>query len=322
LRLKERFAVGHAGAASGRSAGIETMFQFVDHFRASPCAMLWKMQLGSFGIWTSYRAIGEQNAGEAARLVEDLGFGALWLGGSPQLPALRPLLEATERIVGATGILNVWQSDPAQVAGDFAQLSAGFPGRVLLGVGIGHPEAHSHYTEPLLAMQAFLDGLDAAATPVPREGRCLAALGPKMLALSAARSLGSHTYFVSVSHTQAARERLGESALLAPELACVLDEDVDSARAKARAYAKLYLGLGNYTRNLLRAGFTDDDIAGGGSDRLIDAIIPHGSRSDIATAARLHLTAGANHVCLQTVGVTGIPRSEWTALATALGIGS
>jgi probable F420-dependent oxidoreductase len=282
--------------------------------------MLWKVQLGTFGIWTSYRAIGEQNAGEAARLVEDLGFGALWLGGSPQVPALRPLLEATERIVVATGILNVWRSNPVQVASDFAQLSGDFPGRVLLGVGLGHPEADSRYTKPLSAMQAFLDGLDSAATPVPREERCLAALGPKMLELSAERSLGSHPYFVPVAHTRAARERLGESALLAPELACVVGEDVDSGRAKARAYAKTYLGLSNYTRNLLRAGFSDDDIAGGGSDRLIDAIIPHGSLSEIATVARQHLAAGANHVCLQTVGVTGIPRSEWTAVATELGL--
>lgn len=284
--------------------------------------MLWKMQLGSFGIWTSYRALGEQNAGEAARLVEELGFGVLWLGGSPQLPALGPLLDATDRIVVATGILNVWQSDPAQVAADFARLDADFPGRVLLGIGIGHPEAQSQYSTPLTAMQAFLDRLDAAGAPVPRERRCLAALGPKMLELSATRSLGAHTYFVPSTHTEAARQRLGDAALLAPELACVLDEDAESGRAKARAYAKLYLGLSNYTRNLLRAGFTDDDLVGGGSDRLIDTIVPHGSGSEIATAAQQHLAAGANHVCLQTVGVTGVPRSEWAALATALGTGS
>jgi alkanesulfonate monooxygenase SsuD/methylene tetrahydromethanopterin reductase-like flavin-dependent oxidoreductase (luciferase family) len=118
------------------------------------------MQLGRFGIWTSYRAIGNENAGEAARFIEDLGFGALWLGGSPQVPALRPLLEATERIVVATAILNVWQSDPAQVARDFAELDSAFPDRILLGIGIGHPEAQSEYTKPLSAMRAFLDGLD------------------------------------------------------------------------------------------------------------------------------------------------------------------
>src|ERR1700733_8414395 len=278
------------------------------------------MELGEFGVWTSYRAIGEENAGEAAKLVEDLGFGTFWLGGSPQLPALRPLLEATDRLVVATGILNVWASEPERVAADFSELEARFPGRVLLGIGIGHPEATSHYRSPLAAMQAFLDGLDTASVQVPRTRRCLAALGPKMLELSAERSLGTHTYFVGVEHTRAARELLGPSPVLAPELACVLDDDVESARAKARAYAALYLGLRNYTSNLLNHGFGPLDIADGGSNRLIDAIIPHGGADEIAAAARQHLSAGANHVCLQAVGTEGIPRVEWTALAAALGI--
>jgi probable F420-dependent oxidoreductase len=277
------------------------------------------MEIGRFGIWTSYRAIGEQNAGEAARLIEDLGFGAVWLGGSPQLPELAPMLEATEKLVVATGILNVWHSDPAQVAADYAELSGRFPGRVLLGIGIGHPEATSQYTKPFTAMRDFLDGLDAATPPVPRAGRCLAALGPKMLDLSAERSLGTHPYFVGVQHTRWARERLGTGPLVAPELACVLDEDVESARATARGYAKMYLGLSNYTRALLNHGFTEADIADGGSDRLIDEVIPHGSADEVAAAAHEHVAAGADHVCLQTVGITGIPRAEWTALAGALG---
>jgi probable F420-dependent oxidoreductase len=280
------------------------------------------MRPGEFGVWTTYRAIGEQNAGEAARLVEDLGFGTLWLGGSPQLRALRPLLEATDRLVVATGILNVWASEPERVASDFAELEARFPGRVLLGIGIGHPEATRHYRKPLAAMQAFLDGLDAATAPVPRTRRCLAALGPKMLTLSAKRSLGAHTYFVPVEHTRAARECLGATPILAPELGCVLDDDVESARGKARAYAALYLALRNYTNNLLNHGFDEHDIANGGSDRLIDAIVPHGSAEKIAAAARQHLSAGADHVCLQISGVEGVARSEWTALASALGSGS
>ncbi len=280
------------------------------------------MQLGDFGVWTTYRTIGEENAGAAAKLVEDLGFGTFWLGGSPQLPALGPLLEATERIVVATGILNVWASEPERVARDFAELEASFPGRVLLGIGIGHPEATSHYSKPMAAMQAFLDGLDTATDPVPRTRRCLAALGPKMLALSAGRSLGAHTYFVPLDHTGAARESLGDTPILAPELACVLDDEIESARAKARTYAELYLGLRNYTNNLLNHGFSRQDIADGGSDRLIDAIVPHGSADEIAAAARQHIDAGADHVCLQAVGVAGVPRSEWTALASALGIGN
>jgi len=275
------------------------------------------MDLGSIGVWTTYRQIGEENAGEAARLVEDLGFGTFWLGGSPRLPSVRPLLEATDHLVVATGIVNVWSYDPADLAAEYVQLAEDFPDRLLVGIGIGHPEATSHYATPLAAMRAFLDGLDGADTPLPRDRRCLAALGPKMLELCKTRSRGSHTYFVSVAHTRAARAQLGEEPLLAPELACVVDGDVDSARAKARRYAELYLGLRNYTSNLVRHGFSEDDIADGGSDRLIDAVIPHGDAERIAAAAREHLDAGADHVCLQPVGVRGIPRDEWSALARA-----
>jgi probable F420-dependent oxidoreductase len=279
------------------------------------------MRLGRFGVFTSHRTIGEENAAEAARLIEDLGFGALWLGGSPQLSALRPMLAATERIVLATGIVNIWQSQAERVVADFAALEESFPGRVLVGLGVGHPEAHRPYTRPLSAMRDFLAGLDAAQTPVPPERRCLAALGPKMLELSAARSLGAHPYFVPVTHTRLARERLGGAALLAPELACVLDDDEDSARVKARRYAKVYLGLRNYTSNLLRCGFDEQDLADGGSDRLIDAVIPHGTAADIAVATDRHLSAGADHVCVQVVGPSGVPRSAWSALASALGTG-
>ncbi len=276
------------------------------------------MQLGEVGVWTSYRAIGEENAGEAAKLVEDLGYGTFWLGGSPQLPTVRPLLDATERLVVATGIVNVWRYEPSDLAAEHAQLVREFPARLLLGIGIGHPEATGEYSAPLSTMRDFFDGLDGAATPVPRDERCAAALGPRMLDLSAQRSLGTLTYFVPVEHTRFARERIGEHALIATELACVVETDADRARAKARDYASLYLGLRNYTSNLRRFGFTDEDIAQGGSDRLIDAIIPHGTGDEIAAVARQHLNAGADHVCLQPVGVDGVPREEWTALASAL----
>jgi probable F420-dependent oxidoreductase len=206
------------------------------------------------------------------------------------------------------------------VANDFAELEAHFPGRALLGIGIGHPEATSSYRKPLAAMQVFLDELNTAETPVPRTRRCLAALGPKMLELSAERALGAHPYFVPVEHTQAARKLLGDTSILAPELACVLDDDVESARAKARNYAAPHLEFRNYTNNLLKHGFSQQGVDAAGSDRLIDTIIPHGGASAIAEAARQHLGAGANHVCLQTVELKGIPRSEWTALASALGL--
>jgi probable F420-dependent oxidoreductase len=279
------------------------------------------MQLGQFGIWTTYRALGEENAGEAAKLVEDLGYGTLWLGGSPRLPTVRPLLAASENLTVATGIVNVWQNEPATLASEHAALVTDFPGRLLVGIGIGHPEATSDYARPLTAMRAFLDGLDGADPSLPREERALAALGPKMLELARDRALGAHPYFVPVEHTRAARAVLGGSALLAPELAVVVDSSARRGWEKARQYAAGYLRLRNYTGNLLRFGFSEQDLADGGSDRLIDAVVPHGSAEEAVAVARAHLEAGADHVCLQPVGVEGIPREEWTELARALGLG-
>jgi probable F420-dependent oxidoreductase len=276
------------------------------------------MKLGKIGVWTSYRPFGKERAGEAAKIAEDLGYGAWWVGGSPHVPDVRPILEATSRLTAATGILNVWANDPAETAAQDAALRAEFPGRFALGIGIGHPEATSDYRRPLTAMRAFLDGLDAAPDPPPVEERCLAALRPKMLELARERSAGAHTYFVPVEHTRSARERLGPGTLLAPELACVVETDPDRARAVARGYAKLYLGLSNYTNNLLDLGFTEVDFADGGSDGLIDAIVPHGSAEEIAEVVRAHLDAGADHVCLQPLGEEGIPRESWTALGRAL----
>ena len=276
------------------------------------------MDIGDIGIWTSYRPFGIERAGEAAKLVEQLGYGAWWVGGSPHVPDIRPVLEATSTMVAATGILNVWSNDPGETAAADAALRADFPERFMLGVGIGHPEATSDYRRPLRTMRAFLDGLDASPTPPPADERCLAALGPKMLDLAGERTAGTHPYFTTVDHTRFARERLGSGKLVAPELACVVDTDRVRAKAVARDYAKLYLGLRNYTKNLLDFGFTERDVADGGSDRLIDAVIPQGSAEQIAEVARAHLDAGANHVCLQPLGEEGIPRKSWTALANAL----
>ena len=276
------------------------------------------MNLGKFGIWTSYRAIGEEAAGTAAALAEELGYGVFWLGGSPRLPTVRPLLEATSGIVVGTSIVNVWAYDPAELAAEYAALERDVPGRLLVGVGVGHPEATSDYAKPLSAMRAFLDGLDGADPPLPRERRCVAALAPKMLALSAGRSLGAIPYFTPVAHTAAARAQLGPGVLLAPEIACVVDDDAERARAVAREYARVYLGLRNYTSNLLQHGFGEDDIAAGGSDRLIDDVVPHGTAEELADIARAHLDAGADHVALQVIGDPGIPRHGWTALAKAL----
>jgi len=276
------------------------------------------MEFGTIGVWTTYRAIGEENAGEAASLVEELGYGTFWLGGSPRLSSVRPLLEATDTLVVATGIVNVWAYEPAELAAEYATLIRDFPERLLVGIGIGHPEATSDYARPLTAMRTFLDGLDRAETPLPHAHRCLAALAPKMLSLSAERSLGAIPYFVPVAHTRSARALLGPEPLLTPELAFVLDEDTGRARQKAREFARTYLGLSNYANNLLRHGFTTEDIADGGSDRLIDEVIPHGSADEIATVVRSHLAAGANQVAVQAIGEPGIPALGWARLAEAL----
>jgi len=271
------------------------------------------MRLGEIGIWKLHRE-GVDTVPE----IEALGFTALWLGGSPSLVQARPFLEASSALTVATGILNVWQHEPADVARQHADLRRQFPDRFLLGVGVGHPEATSEYRKPLTTMREFLDGLDGGNPPVEREERALAALGPKMLDLAAERTLGPHTYFVTPEHTRVARERVGPDALVAPELAVVVETDPESARAIARSYAAGYLRRRNYTSNLLRLGFAESDLADGGTDRLIDAVIPHGSAAEIAESVRAHLEAGADHVCLQPLGHGPAPVDDYRALARAL----
>jgi probable F420-dependent oxidoreductase len=278
------------------------------------------MDLTHVGVWASRRRLGGGSAAEAARLAEELGYGAFWLGGSPPLPDVRPLLEATSRIVVATGIVNVWGYEPAQLAAEHAELTREFPGRLLLGIGISHPSSNAGYARPLATMRAFLDGLDAAATPVPHEELCIAALAPKMLALSAERTRGTHPYFVPAAHARVARDAVGPDALVAPEVTCVLDDDADRARSTARAFARTYLQLPNYVSNLRRLGYGDDDVTGDGSDRLIDDVVPHGTVADVAAALGAHLAAGADHVCVQVLGEDGVPRSGWSALAAELGL--
>ena len=278
------------------------------------------MELTKYGLWIG-RSIAEENHAEAARLAERLGYGALWLGGSPRLSKLRAMLEASERIVIATGIVNVWAYDPAELADEFAELEAGFPGRVLLGIGIGHPEATQQYEKPLTRTRRFLDGIAGSSHPVARERMALAALGPKMLDLSFERTLGTHPYFTPAAHTRFARERLGASALVAPEQAVVIDDNARAALMVARQYAEYYLGLSNYTNNLRRFGFSDESIADGGSRELIDELVPQGSAEQVAASVRAHLDAGADHVCVQTLragGSAGVPEREWRELAAVL----
>jgi probable F420-dependent oxidoreductase len=276
------------------------------------------MDFGEFGVWTSYRRIGEDNAAAAAAAAEAAGLGTFWLGGSPRLAQARRLLEGSERLTIGTSVVNIWSYDPADLAREYHELEADFPGRVCVGIGVGHPEATNDYKRPLTALERFLDGVDAAPEPIPADRRILAALGPKMLAMSARRSLGTIPYFSSVDHTRAARAAVGPDALVIPEVAYVLDEDVERARATARRYAKVYLGLSNYTNALLDHGFDQGDLEDGGSDRLIDHVIPHGTAEDVAAIVRAHREAGADHVALQALGAEGVPTDEWSRLAAAL----
>jgi probable F420-dependent oxidoreductase len=269
--------------------------------------------LGRIGIWRRH-----PEGAEGVAELEELGFGTLWLGVSPAPGDARPFLEGTRTLTIATGILNVWRHEPADVAAEHARLNDEFGGRFLLGIGIGHPEATSEYRRPVATMRSFFDGLDAAERPVPRDQRVAAALGPKMLDVAAERSLGAHPYLTPVEHTRFARERVGTSVLVAPELTVVLEPDAETGRELARDFAGPYLGRSNYATNLLRHGFTEDDLAGGGSDRLIDAIVPHGSPEQVAEAVQAHLDAGADHVCLQPVGHGGVPLDDYRALARVL----
>lgn len=271
------------------------------------------MPLGRIGIWRLHH-----HGTDAVPEIEALGFPALWVGGSPSLAQVRPFLERSSTLTVASGILNIWQHDPADVAAQHASLTRAFPGRFLLGIGVGHPEAVRDYSRPLTAMREFFDGLDAAEPPVPRDERLAAALGPKMLDLAASRSLGTHPYFTPPEHSRFARERVGPDALVAPELAVVLAPDAEQARSTARAYAEGYLARRNYVANLLRFGFTERDVAGSGSDRLIDAVVPHGSPERIAEAVHAHLDAGADHVCLQPLGHGAAPLDDYRALAGVL----
>lgn len=267
--------------------------------------MTWTQRLGSLGIWRR----GVDIDASLAREAETLGYGTIWLGGSPpaDLEHAEALLDATESVVVATGIVNIWKSDAAELADAYHRIVAKHPGRMLLGVGTGHREATPHRARPLQAMSDYLDVLDERGVPV--EDRVISALGPKMLAMAAERSGGTHPYLTVPSQTREAREALGEGALVAPEQTVVLDEDAASARRSARAFLRSYLGLVNYTDNMLRAGFTEADIAGEGSDELVDRIVVHGSAADLAVAVRAHRDAGADHVCVQVQPVADAPRA-------------
>jgi probable F420-dependent oxidoreductase len=273
--------------------------------------------LGTYGVFRRFSALTPSLASE----LEQLGYGAIWVGGSPDgdLRVIEDYLDATTTITIATGIVNIWKDAAEQVAASFHRIEHRHPGRFLLGIGVGHPEATgARYAKPYDAMVAYLDALDEAHVPVDR--RVLAALGPRVLKLAAARTAGAHPYLVTPEHTRRAREIVGPGVLLAPEQRVVVATDPEQARAIGRpTVERPYLGLSNYTRNLRSLGFTDGDLAGGGSDRLIDALVVYGDAATIAAGLTRHIEAGADHVGVNLIsGPDDDPLEGFATLALAL----
>jgi probable F420-dependent oxidoreductase len=263
---------------------------------------------------------------DAAVELEELGYSRLWFSagfGENVPPRFRDILEGTKRIGVAPGIVSIWHSSPAEAAAFTQDAERAHPGRFLLGLGASHAvlvEGNgTEYRKPYSKMVEYIEALDAAG--LAPERRILAALGPRMLTLSRDRSAGAHPYFTTVEHTAEARTVLGPDRMLAPEVAVVLEADVAAARAVARKYTTGYLALPNYTNNLRRFGWTDEDFTGGGSDRLVDALIPWGTIEQVAAGIEKHYQAGADEVAIQVLNggdATAFPADAFRALAAAL----
>jgi probable F420-dependent oxidoreductase len=292
-----------------------------------------RLQLAPIGIWTgALDAVPAAEAQELAAELEELGYGAIWLpevAGRDVMLHLALLLSATQRLVGATGIASIYARDAVTMTGGVKGLTEAFPERVLLGLGVSHHtlveglRGHT-YDRPLGAMRTYLEAMDkapySAFRPVTPVRRALAALGPRMLALSAEKTDGAHTYLVPPEHTEGARKELGSVPLLCAEQAVLLETDPIRAREIGRAHTAVYVRLPNYQNNLQRLGFSDADFADGGSDRLVDTIVAWGDEEAIVRRVRAHLDAGADHVCVQALaaGPREVPAGQWRALAPAL----
>jgi len=291
------------------------------------------MDVGRVGIWTGTLDIQPAaQAREAALEVEALGYGALWIPeavGREVTTHAAVLLSATSRLVVATGVANVFLRQPAAAAAAQRLLADDSGGRFLLGLGVSHAPMvegllGQTWDKPVSRMAAYLDAMDHAfsVSPAPAEAppRVLAALGPRMLALAADKAWGAHTYFVPVEHTPVAREHLGEGPMLLVEQAAVLSTDPVAARAAARKHMAIYLTLPNYVNNLRRLGWDDDDLGGGGSDKLVDAVVVWGDEAAVADRVAEHHAAGADHVCVQVIedDMTALPLPAWRSLAPAL----
>ncbi|WP_431238991.1 LLM class F420-dependent oxidoreductase [Mycolicibacterium aichiense] len=276
---------------------------------------LLKPDLGRYGVWTGGPVTPEQ-----AVEIERLGYGAVWVGGSPaaDLSFVEPILAETENLSVATGIVNIWSAPADEVAASYHRIENAYPGRFLLGVGVGHPEHTQEYTKPYAALVNYLDSLDDKHVPTSR--RVIAALGPKVLHLAAQRSAGAHPYLTTPEHTGQARNLVGPTVFLAPEHKVVLSTDPEEARELGRDSVGFYLGLSNYVNNWKRLGFTDADVAPPASDKLIDAVVAHGTADAIAARLAEHLDNGADHVTIQVLGGWDKLLPTLTELAGPLGL--
>jgi len=292
-----------------------------------------RFDIPRIGVWTgALDAAPTARARELAAELEQLGYGALWIpevAGRDPFVHLALLLSATERLIGATGIANIWARDALATSGAVRALTEAFPERLVLGLGVSHrslvDDLRGHrYDKPLAAMRRYLDGLDAAPyrgfRPTTPVRRVLAALRPKMLALAGERADGAHTYFVTAEHTARARELLGPEPLLCVEQAVLVESDPTAARATGRGYTSTYLRLPNYVNNLRELGFTEEDLAGGGTDALVDALVAWGGLDTILSRVRAHLDAGADHVAVQALPASPreVPDGQWRELAEPL----
>ncbi len=257
------------------------------------------MEIGKIGLWgrTGWALFDDA---DALAEVENLGIGTVWVGAnpSPDLTSVEPVLARSRGLVVGTGIVNVWDAPPETTAEGYHRVAGAYPDRLLVGIGVGHrPLIGDRYTKPYEKLVNYLDGLDAGGVPV--EGRVLAALGPRVLALAAERAAGAHPYYTTPEHTARAREILGPDKLLVTEQKVVLETDPEVARGLAREALEFYLTLPNYTNNWLRLGFTEEDLAGGGSDRLVDGLTAWGDEEAIRARVQAHRDAGADQVIVQ-----------------------
>jgi len=287
---------------------------------------------GRVGLWTGVLdAHPTSVAKDAAKEIEQLGFTTLWIPeavGRDPFVAAANYLSGTSSLKIATGIANIYARDPMTMNGCVRTLAEAYPDRFLLGLGVSHAHlvagVRKHdYSKPYSHMVEYLDRMDRsrfmAVGPSDTPPRVLAALGPKMLKLSATKGQGAHPYFTTPEHTAIAREVMGADALLMPEQMAVLDTNPHTARETARLGMKIYLGLPNYWNNLLRLGFTEEDRDNGGSDRLVDAIVAWGTIDQVVERVGRHHAAGADHVCVQILrSDSAVPLAEWAAVAKAL----